>query len=65
MNNLDFPTSKRLALPVPFTPPPLRGSPLVSLLEYPLRPQGPMGSQLPTLFTVSESEKSRYNLAKH
>ena len=43
MNNLDFPTSKRLALPVPFTPPPLRGSPLVSLLEYPLRPQGANG----------------------
>ena len=65
MNNLGFPTNKGLALPVSFTPPPLRGGPLVSLLEYLLRPQGSTGSQLPALFTVSESEKSHYNVAKH
>jgi hypothetical protein len=65
MNNLDLPTNKRIALPVSLTPPSLRGSPLVSRLEYPLRPQGLTVSQLPALFTVSESEKWRYNVAKH
>jgi hypothetical protein len=64
--NPDFPTNKRLALPVSPTPPPLRGSPLVSLLDrVPAAPQGLSGSQVPALLTVSEKEKLRYNVAKH
>jgi hypothetical protein len=64
MNNLGLPTNKRLALRVSLTPPPLRGSPLVSLLEHPLRSRGQRVA-VPALFTVSGREKSRYNVAKH
>jgi hypothetical protein len=46
MNNLDLPTNKRIALPVSLTPPSLRGSPLVSCLEYPLRPPGVNGQSV-------------------